>query len=96
MKKTILSLVLAVCLLSCLGLTAYAAELGGTVVFDGKELTSSYNAASVTDKIGALEPGDDISFEFTLTNNYDGETSWWMKNSVVDSFETLSKARGGT
>lgn len=95
MKKWILSLVLAVCLLASLGLTAYAADLGGTVTFDGKTLASEFTTADANAAAGALQPGDDITFTITLKNNHNETTDWWMKNSIIDSFEDSGKASAG-
>lgn len=97
MKKTITGL-FAICLALCLtiGVFAQSSTVTGTVTFDGKKLSSSYTAAEFTDAANALQPGDDLTYTITLTNNHKEETEWWMWNSIIKGFEeSRTSARGG-
>ena len=46
----------------------------------------------------SLQPGDDVSFIVTYTNNYDASTDWYMENRILQTLEkaSASKAVSGT
>ena len=96
MKRKI-SILFAVLLAVSLSVSVYAQSgtVTGTVTFDGKKLSSSYTAADFTAPANALQPGDDLTYTITLTNNHKEETEWWMYNRVIESFEAHSAANGG-
>ena len=92
MKKTFLSLLLVMSMLFSLGLGAYAAgEAGGTVLFDGEKLISSYT--KFEDIAGSLEPGDDGTIVIKLTNGFKESADWWLKNEILKNF--LASEAGG-
>ena len=93
MKRKI-SILFAVLLAVSLSVSVYAQSgtVTGTVTFDGKKLSSSYTAADFTAPANALQPGDDLTYTITLTNNHKEETEWWMYNRVIESFEAHSAA----
>ena len=96
MKKIIMSVLLITLLVLGSGATAFADSYEGTdglyVTYDGSKLTSNLN---LSDVLSELQPGDDITIEITINNKADGETDWWMKNDVIDSFEDSVEASGG-
>ena len=96
MKKVFLILLLAALLVMGTGAAAFAESYDGPsgmyVAFDGKDLTSNINMADILDE---LQPGDDITIKITLINSAEGETDWWMKNDVIDTFEKSTEDSGG-
>ncbi len=62
-------------------------DFSGKCHYDGKEIKSSFTtdewAASQTE----LEPGDDLEYTVTYTNNSKDNTSWYMRNSVLETLE---------
>ena len=97
MKKILIGLLLAAMLVMSLGVSAMAADdLGGTVTFDGKALSSNYSTASLTGKANGLLPGDEATIEITLKNNDPKEdTDWWMSSEILRAFEDSIAAAGG-
>lgn len=95
MKKWIISLLLISCLLMGLSATAFAADFGGTVTFDGTKINSSYTSAAINDAVGALQPGDDITISIAMVNSYTKDVDFWLSNRVVTSLEDSSSASGG-
>ena len=47
-------------------------------------------SAGWDDQLNALEPGDKISLQVALKNDYAGDTLWYMKNSVIKTLEQRS------
>ncbi len=92
MKKTFLSLLLVMSMLLSLGLGAFAAgDPGGTVIFDGTKLISSYT--KFEDIVSSLEPGDDGTIVIKLTNSFKESADWWLKNEILKNF--LASEAGG-
>ena len=77
------------------GVYAQSSKVTGTVTFDGKKVTTSFSGADLNGAANALQPGDDVTYTITLTNDYKEETEWWMYNKVLKSFEANSVANGG-
>lgn len=65
---------------------------GLQVTYDGSKLTGNLN---MKDALSELQPGDTVTITITTNNKADGETDWWLKNSIIDSFEDSSEASGG-
>lgn len=94
MKKTIISLLLILCLTLGLGAAAWAAgEPGGTVQFDGKAIKSSFSTATLSGPEGAMKPGDDAKIVIELQNTGKETVDWWLKNTVLENF--LATEAGG-
>ena len=95
MKKTIISLLLALSVLAGPGLRVWAdgAHDGGTVTFDGKRLSSSFSPALLTGAAGALQPGDDAAITITVKNAHSESVDFWVKNEILKSF--LEEEKGG-
>jgi len=95
MKKIKLVTILLLSLMITLGMstTAFAAD-GGTYTFDGN--TISDNAGqSIDEQISNLEPGDDITIDFTYTNASDATTYWYMENTIIKTLEDAADQNGG-
>ena len=94
MKKTILGLILMLCMLMSLGLPAFADSIdGGSVTFDGKTLSSNYSSATFSGAAGSLQPGDEAEITISLINKHEKKTDWWLKNEILDNF--LASEQGG-
>ena len=70
-------------------------DLDWKVNFDGSTLTSSRTEAEVAESLKGMEPGDEAVLELTLTNNSSKETTWYLSNEVIQSFEDTVEATGG-
>ena len=95
MKKSIISL-LVICLAMCLCINVLAVSntASGSVSFDGKQLSTTFNSADFTSTAAAMQPGDDVTYTITLKNDHTAETDWYMYN-IVKGFEDNSAAKGG-
>lgn len=99
MKKIRLTTILLLSFMIVLGMgQAVFAEPttvdGGTYTFDGNKMT--YTAGkNADDEIEGLEPGDDVTINFTYTNKSDDTTYWYMENTILKTLEEKSDATGG-
>lgn len=99
MKKT--AMVISSALLLTLMTTPVLAEhfpVNGqewTVTFNGREMTDDFRKASYQDVIEDMQPGDDATFVINVKNNDKEDTYWYMTNTIINSFEDHSIARGG-
>lgn len=61
------------------------------------ELESNFHTEEYNDPVSGLQPGDDITFTVTLTNENEETADWYMTNEVLHSLEDRSQsaARGG-
>lgn len=77
---------------------AFAEHLSGgdgwlvTYTKDGK-MSDNYSSEQYIDKIGELQPGDDITFTVSLKHENDKDADWYLSNDVVKSLEA-GKAEG--
>lgn len=94
MKKIKLVTILLLSLMITLGMSQVAFAVDGEYVFDGNNVTGSAGA-DIEKQIQNLQPGDDMTLEFTYTNESDATTYWYMENTVVDALETSSEQNGG-
>lgn len=95
MRKGVLALAWAVCLLWGLALPAqansYTGGSGWRVVFTDEEvMRSTFKSAELSDQLARLEPGDDVVFTLTLTNENETAVDWYMTNKVLYSLEDRS------
>lgn len=99
MKRTWISLLLAVSLLTCCLFGAQAEELQGKsgmkVTFNGSSIKANYKTSDLTKSAVEMMPGDSLSYEIALANSADFTASWYMSNAVRRSMEENSAARGG-
>lgn len=69
---------------------------GWSVVFDGDSMNSTFTNADIDDTIYQMQPGDTADIHLTLTNDYDGDTDWYMTNEILQTLEdSQSVAEGG-
>lgn len=92
-KSALLTLTLTLMMIICLALPAYATtqSFKGKSTFDGNKIKSNFNSGEVAQAVSNLQPGDDMKFTVSYTNNYNGETDWYLENEVV---KTLEKTKG--
>ena len=102
MRRKIWKLLLAVCLLASMTMTAYAETSYGnsdwSVVFSSdKKMVSNFKTSDLNDAIYGIQPGDNVIITLTLKNENDTATDWYMTNEVLYSLEDRSanKETGG-
>jgi len=96
MKKIKLVTILLLSLMITLGMSQAAFAVnnsveGGTYVYDGNAITDSGSQTVIP----PLEPGDDVTIDFTYTNNSGDTTYWYMENEIVHTLEEYGAANGG-
>lgn len=99
MKKINRSIVFVLALVFMLAMSTSALAnsneaFGGSYDFDGEDIVTE-DAASITDAISELEPGDDVTIKLQYSNSSDDVTEWYMKNDIIKSLEDSSAASGG-
>ena len=103
MKKRIISIMLCLCLLSCLVISASAETLpsktGWYATFTAAgEMIDNFRDTKqngLNDTIRGMQPGDDVSFVIDLSNQHKDSTDWYMTNEVLSSLEDGKDASGG-
>ena len=98
MKKKIFSLLLAAVLAAATVCIAAAEDLTGptwNVKYDGSSLSNDFDTVEMTEAMNDLLPGDSITFTVNMTTEADGETDYWMKNQVIQSFEDTGSGSNG-
>ena len=95
MRKIFMSLLL-IALVMAMGSMAYAVDYpspeGLYVSYDGEEIESNLDTEDVFDLI---QPGDSATVEIEIRNDAEGNTDWWMNNSVLETFEDAEKEAAG-
>lgn len=108
--KKVLSIILALVLLSAIAIPAYAKASSyeiGDVYFnaDGKTMSNTFQKG-LTDKtvttledaldarLRELQPGDTVRFTINLRNNYSKASNWYMTSKIIDSLEEGTAADG--
>ena len=99
MKKRLMCFFLAAVLAAGASMTAYAKDYQGKdgwkVVFDGEKMNSTFQSQDLADEAGNIQPGDSIELKIEIQNGWEGETDWYMTNSVLQTLEEGSTANGG-
>lgn len=102
MRKLLIALTAAACLLLALPAAAFAEpyEGGGgwSVTFTAdKQMQSTFDSTSYADTLRGLQPGDDVTLKVSLVNSYGSTTDWYMTNEILSSLEDTAgtSASGG-
>lgn len=70
---------------------AFANSLDGgswTVKYtSGGALEDNYSQSEYATNVGGMQPGDDITMQFTLSHENDTAADWYMANEVIKSLE---------
>lgn len=88
-------LILAVVMAFGLAQSAMAETVTGTAVYDGSGVRLSYSAQDIKARLSSLTPGDDVTFEFTLSNTSGKAADWYVQDSVIRTFEDSTNASDG-
>ena len=67
---------------------------GGTYTFDGNTITDSGGQDITIEEL--LEPGDDVTINYTYTNDSDDTTYWYMENTILKTLEEKADTGGYT
>ena len=98
--KRLTALIAVLLLLPCLMIPAYAQSKlsdGWTATFDGSKIKSNFSGDAIDTILSTLQPGDDVTVEIKVTNDYSEDTDWYMSNEVLKSLEeTRSDVHRGT
>ena len=86
LKKT-LPVMFALVLISASALSVSAETVKGTVTYDGDAVALNYSTKDIKEALSGLTPGDDVELEFTLKNNSNKATDWYVEDSVIKAFE---------
>ena len=102
MRKMILRLLTAVCLLASVSVTASAETSYGksdwSVTFTSeKKMVSNFKTSDLDEAIYGIQPGDNVIITLALKNEHETDTDWYMTNEVLYSLEDRSanSATGG-
>ena len=96
MKKIKLVTILLLSLMITLGMSSATfadskTAKGGTYVYDGNTITDTVSNETIPN----LEPGDDVTIDFTYKNDSDDTTYWYMKNDILHTLEEYGASNGG-
>lgn len=100
MKKRILCLAMTFFMAVGLAMPAHAQDFVGgnnwAVTFTGKEISSNFTSAEMTEEVLNIQPGDSITVQVSLKNEDKEDTDWYMTNEVLKTLEdSVSVAEGG-
>ena len=100
MKRKIISIICLLILLCSIPTVALAEKYKqevGSVWFnaDGKTMSNTFQKNLTDENVGTalkarlknLQPGDEVTFEINLRNDYSKATNWYMTNKIVKSLE---------
>lgn len=59
------------------------------------QMVSDYDQQAVNDALSAMQPGDSVKFEVTVTNDNENSTDWYMTNQVIKALEDEDLEYGG-
>ena len=95
---TALAITLALILSGSMTVLAESSDYEGECKYNGKTIESDFTSASVAKAVEDLQPGDDVTFAVTFTNECKDKTDWYMENSIVRTLEktTAKKKVSGT
>lgn len=86
----VLTISLALTIGGTLSVLAESTEHKGECVYDGSSIESTFSSATIAKAVEDLQPGDDVTFTVTYTNEADDDTDWYMENSIVQTLEKTS------
>lgn len=67
--------------------TAESYKFSGECGYNGSEIKSDFTSDEFAASQSELEPGDELSYTITYANNSKDETSWYMRNTVLETLE---------
>lgn len=75
--------------------TAWAANTGWTVTFNGSTMDSN-GTSDLRSALSGMQPGDSATFTVNLANAYNGEADWYLRNSILKTMEEDAENDGGS
>jgi len=92
-RRSLMALSLAALMTAGMTMTVSAetAQYEWESVFNGNSIVSNFDTEEIAEAVSNLQPGDDVTFEVSYRNEYDGDTDWYLENEVV---KTLEKTQG--
>ena len=73
---------------------SYSSDGWKTTFTTDRKLESNFDSSAIDSLLKELQPGDDISIQIDVRNEYEKDAEWYMKNEVIKSLEE-SAAKGG-
>ena len=94
----VLMISLALIISGTLSAMAESTEHKGECTYRDGEITSSFSSAAVAKAVEDLQPGDEVTFTVTYTNEDDDDTDWYLENAIAQTLEktTARKKVSGT
>lgn len=75
--------------------SAESMNVKGKSSFNGKDIISDFDNKEIADAVTNLQPGDDITFTVTYTNDYEVPTDWYMETEILKTLEAVGSAENG-
>ena len=98
-RSTVLALSLTLIMVLGMTFTASAESAGyeWESRFTGTRIVSNFDSSKVAEAVSDLQPGDDVTFEVSYINDYNGDTDWYLENEVRKTLEATAgtNASGG-
>ena len=94
-RNRIITLLTGMTMLLFMSVPAFAVEYtldGGTCVFDGEQLTSSFSEGDLIDPSSNLEPGDALEFTVSYENDSDKTVDYYMSATTLQTLEESKDA----
>ena len=95
MKKTLISIISIVLLISVAMTPVFGDDLSGgdwnVTCTSGNKLVSNFGDADITETISGMEPGDTATFQVSISSESSEKTDWYMENKVLYSLEDRSR-----
>ena len=93
MKKIIRTLLLSGLIAALCGSMCFAqnTKFTGSCKYKNGKITSDFTSETFAASLKNLEPGDSVDYTITYTNETNGLTRWYMKNSVLETLEENKK-----
>ena len=82
--------------LSTASVNAESTVIRRTCSFNGSKIVSNFSSDEFARIVSDLQPGDDVTFEVTYTNNHSESTDWYMENTIEQTLEKTTAAKKTT
>ena len=99
MKKKLLILSFALCLILSFHISAFAAEDSSDwyahFTAQGR-MDDNFSKKDINDVFAHLQPGDERTFTVTIRNDHKDSTDWYMENEIIKTLEQATAAAKAT
>ena len=86
----VLMISLALILCGTFSALAESTSHKGSCSYNGTDIESTFSSSTIAKAVEDLQPGDDVTFTVTYTNESNDDTDWYMENSIVQTLEKTS------